>query len=108
MLVVRYGTDPDFTSTYSYDAEKGTYNRMVKGILTVDKSNEKPVELSNILIFETAHRTIDNVGRQSVDIESGGKGMLFHAGIVKGNRVEKYRRNPDTDGKRCSGKTRSG
>ena len=33
MLVVRYGTDPDFTSTYSYDAEKGTYNRMVKGIL---------------------------------------------------------------------------
>ena len=49
MLVVRYGTDPDFTSTYSYDAEKGTYNRMVKGILTVDKSNDKPVELSNIL-----------------------------------------------------------
>lgn len=83
MLVVRYGTDPDFTSTYSYDAEKGTYNRMVKGILTVDKSNEKPVELSNILIFETAHRTIDNVGRQSVDIESGGRGMMFHAGIEK-------------------------
>ncbi len=83
MLVVRYGTDPDFTSTYSYDGEKGTYNRMVKGIVTVDKFSEKPVELSNILIFETAHRTIDNVGRQSVDIESGGKGMLFHAGIVK-------------------------
>ena len=41
------------------------------------------MELSNILIFETAHRTIDNVGRQSVDIESGGKGMLFHAGIEK-------------------------
>lgn len=83
MLVVRYGTDSDFTSTYSYDAEKGTYNRMVKGIVTVDKSNEKPVELSNILIFETAHRTIDNVGRQSIDIESGGKGMLFHAGSEK-------------------------
>lgn len=83
MLVVRYGTDPDFTSTYSYDAEKGTYNRMVKGILTVDKSNDKSVELSNILIFETTHRTIDTVGRQSVDIESGGKGMLFHAGIQK-------------------------
>ncbi len=83
MLVVRYGTDPDFTSTYSYDAEKGTYNRMVKGLLTVDKSDEKPVELSNILIFETVHHTIDDVGRQSVDIESGGKGMLFQAGIAK-------------------------
>lgn len=83
MLVVRYGTDPDFTSTYSYDGEKGTYNRMVNGILTVDKSGEKPVELSNILVFEAAHRTIDNVGRQAVDIESGGNGILFQAGIAK-------------------------
>lgn len=83
MLVVRYGTDPDFTSTYSYDGEKGTYNRTVNGIVTVDKSSEKPVELSNILIFETAHRTIDSIGRQSVDIESGGKGKLFHAGVEK-------------------------
>ena len=33
MVVVRYGTDPNFTSTYSYDAEKGTYNRTVNGIL---------------------------------------------------------------------------
>ena len=34
------------------------------GFLTIDKANEKQVELSNILVFETAHRTIDNVGRQ--------------------------------------------
>lgn len=83
MLVVRSGTNPDFTSTYAYDGEIGTYNRMVNGILTVDKSGEKPVALANVIVLETTFRTIDNVGRQSVDIESGGKGMLFHAGIAK-------------------------
>ena len=35
------------------------------------------------MYLKRAHRTIDNVGRQSIDIESGGKGMLFHAGIAK-------------------------
>lgn len=82
-LVVRHGTDPNFISTYTYDADKGTYERMVNGILTVDKSDEKKVELSNVLVFETAHRTIDSEGRQAVDIESGGKALLFHAGIAK-------------------------
>ncbi|CAM3209640.1 DUF3048 domain-containing protein [Filibacter tadaridae] len=83
MMVVRYGTDPDYTSTYSYDAENGTYSRMTNSIVTVDKSSEKQVELSNVLVFETTHHTIDNEGRQSVDIESGGNGLLFHGGIVK-------------------------
>ncbi len=82
-LVVRYGSDPNFTSTYSYDVEKGTYDRTVNGKLTVDKANEKQLELSNIVVFETGHSTIDSVGRQAVDIESGGKGMLFQAGITK-------------------------
>lgn len=82
-ITVRYGSDPNFTSVYTYDAEKGTYERTVNGIETVDKANNEKVELSNILVFEAAHRTIDNVGRQAIDIESGGRALLFHAGIVK-------------------------
>lgn len=82
-LVVRYGSDPNFSSTYTYDAEKGTYERTVNNVLAVDKIDGKKVELSNILVFETAHRTIDNVGRQAVDIDSGGRAYLFHAGIMK-------------------------
>ena len=35
--------DPNFTSTYSYDADKGTYARTVNAYVTVDKSNEKQV-----------------------------------------------------------------
>lgn len=82
-VTVKYSSDPNFTSVYAYDADQGTYKRTVNGNLTIDKANDKQLELSNILIFETAHRTIDNVGRQAVDIESGGKGMLFQAGIAK-------------------------
>lgn len=82
-VVVRYGSDPNFASTYVYDTETGLYDRTVNGKLTIDKANEKQLELSNILVFETAHRTIDSVGRQAVDIDSGGKGMLFQAGIAK-------------------------
>ena len=82
-IVVRYGSDPNFTSTYAYDVEKGIYSRTVNGNLTVDKANDKQLELANIVLLETDHRTIDSVGRQAVDIESGGKGMLFQAGIAK-------------------------
>lgn len=82
-ITVSYSADPKFTSNYSYDVLNGTYDRTVNDVVTIDKVNDAPVELSNILIFETAHRTIDNEGRQSVDLETGGKGMLFQAGIVK-------------------------
>ena len=35
------------------------------------------------MCLKLTHRTIDNDGRQAIDIESGGKGLLFQAGIVK-------------------------
>ena len=63
-LEVRYGNHPNFYSNYSFDSTKGTYDRTVNNVKTVDKFNGKEVELSNIVILETAHRTIDNVGRQ--------------------------------------------
>lgn len=82
-ITVKYSSDKNFTSVYAYDAEKGNYSRTVNGYVTIDKANDKQLELSNILVFEANHRTIDGVGRQAVDIESGGKAMLFQAGIAK-------------------------
>ena len=82
-VTVKYSSDPNFTSVYAYDAEKGTYARTVNGNVTIDKANDEQIELSNILVFETAHRTIDSAGRQAVDIESGGKALLFQAGMAK-------------------------
>ena len=84
-IEVRNGSHPNFTSTYLYNDENGTYSRSVNDIVTIDKSNDKQVALSNVLVFEAAHRTIDDVGRQTIDIESGGKGLLFQAGIRERN-----------------------
>lgn len=81
--VIRHGSHPNFTSTYAYNKVQGTYDRTVNEVPTVDKANEEPVELANILVFEASYRTIDAEGRRTVDLESGGKGILFHAGIVK-------------------------
>lgn len=83
MIVVRFSSSQDFINTFSFDPGTETYNRMVNGILTMDKANGEQVGLSNIIVMEADHRTIDSIGRQSVDIESGGKAILFQAGIAK-------------------------
>ena len=82
-IVVQNGTHPNFTSTYTYDDELGTYERAVNGIVTIDDANGIELGLSNVLVFEAEHQTIDNEGRQAINLESGGKGLLFHAGIMK-------------------------
>ena len=83
MIIVRFSSDKNFINTFSYESETETYNRMVNGILTEDKENGEQVGLSNIIVMEANHRTIDSVGRQSVDLEGGGKAILFQAGITK-------------------------
>lgn len=82
-IVVKNGTHPNFTSTYSYDDEVGAYDRTVNEIVTIDKANDQKVELSNVLVFEANYRTIDAEGRQAVDIESGGKALLFQGGTMR-------------------------
>ncbi|WP_172373232.1 DUF3048 domain-containing protein [Sporosarcina jiandibaonis] len=82
-VVVQNGTHPNFTSTYAYNEVNGTYDRTVNDVLTIDHTNNEPIALSNILVFEANHQTIDKDGRQAIDLESGGKALLFQAGIVK-------------------------
>lgn len=82
-IIVQNGSHPQFTSTYTYDSETGMYRQFVNDIETIDKANEQPIELSNILVFEAEHHTIDAEGRQSIDLESGGKARLFQAGTVQ-------------------------
>lgn len=82
-VVVQNGSHPNFTSSYAYDEASGTYKQTVNDVLTVDKANDKQIELSNVLVLEAEHQTTDAEGRQAIDIESGGKALLFHAGTVK-------------------------
>ncbi|PIC63341.1 hypothetical protein CSV79_12320 [Sporosarcina sp. P13] len=82
-VTVSYSSDPKFISTYRYDGENNRYYRSVNGIDTVDKLNERRVELSNVIVMEMNHQTVDQQGRLAIDLQSGGNAMLFHEGITR-------------------------
>lgn len=80
---VSYSSDPNFISTYQYNQQANRYYRSVNDIETVDKLNERRIELANIIVMEMDHQTVDQQGRLAIDLESGGPAMLFHEGIAK-------------------------
>lgn len=80
---ISYSSDPNFISSYSYDETMNRYYRSVKGIDTVDKLNERRIELANIIVMEMDHQTVDQQGRLAIDLQSGGQAMLFHEGIAR-------------------------
>ncbi|GKV69805.1 putative lipoprotein YerB [Sporosarcina sp. NCCP-2716] len=80
--VVVGSADPNFTSTYAFDADKRVYTREVNGILTVDKADETHVTPANVLVVEAPYETIDSEGRQSLDLSKGGRAVLFQNGIA--------------------------
>lgn len=82
-LEVRYGQDPNFTSSFTYDETAQRYKRSSGGLPTVDKETLQQVEVANVLVFEADHETIDAEGRQSIDLESGGEALLFQSGGVR-------------------------
>lgn len=82
-FTVSYSADPKFTSTYRYNQENNRYYRSVNGIDTVDKLNERRVELANVVVMEMNHQTVDQQGRLTIDLQSGGKALLFHEGITR-------------------------
>lgn len=79
-VTVQNGSHPQFTSVYTYDNELKTYTQSRNDVETVDYANDQKVELSNILVIEAEHQTIDAEGRQSIDLEKGGNAVLFQAG----------------------------
>nr|WP_054752641.1 DUF3048 domain-containing protein [Piscibacillus salipiscarius] len=63
--------------SYVYDPSTERYTRYSDGIKSTDLNTEEAVEVSNILVYETEHEIIDNVGRRFIDRESGGDGYLI-------------------------------
>lgn len=82
-ITVQNGTHPNFTSNYAYNQDDRNYQQKINDVITIDKATDQVIELANILVFEAEHQTIDNEGRQAIDIKTGGKGLLFQAGKVK-------------------------
>jgi len=79
-FVVKYGNSDTWKIQYVYDESIERYKRYSANELTVDRETKEPVLLDNILVVEMEHQIIDNYGRRSIDIYSGGIGYLFQKG----------------------------
>lgn len=80
---VKYSSNENFNSKYTYDFATKTYSRSSGGAITVDYLTNEPIKLSNVLVFEMNHWIIDNEGRREIDIFSGGRAYLFQEGYMR-------------------------
>lgn len=79
--MITYFSNSIFNSIYEYDEGLEKYKRYSDGELTTDSG--EPVLLDNIFIVETEHKVIDNAGRRSINLTSGGRGYLLQKGKWK-------------------------
>lgn len=79
--MISYLPNSKYNSKYEYDEDLEKYKRYSNGELTTDSG--EPVLLDNIFIVETEHEVIDDAGRRSIDLTSGGRGYLLQKGKWK-------------------------
>lgn len=81
-IKINYGSSINNVE-YKYDEKEKKYIRIVGGTQSVDLETEVPVLIDNLFIVEMQHKIIDNVGRRSVNITSGGNGILIQNGVYQ-------------------------
>ena len=81
-VLISYG-DSSYDSEFAFDAAEAKYHRYSAGVETADYESENPVKLDNVIIVEMDHSIVDQAGRRSIDLTSGGNGYLLQEGMVK-------------------------
>ncbi|MBH5319018.1 DUF3048 domain-containing protein [Paenibacillus sp. GSMTC-2017] len=77
---------------YIFDQTSGLYKRSINEEPHIDLNNNEQLSATNLIVLEARHKTLDNVGRLSVDLESGGSAYLFQ----KGKKIDiDWVRSPD-------------
>ncbi|MHA6482745.1 DUF3048 domain-containing protein [Paenibacillus sp. strain BS8-2] len=79
-ITIKFLTNDGYKVGYHYEETTGLYSRTINDKPHTDLNNNQTLAASNLIVFETTHRTLDDVGRLSVDLESGGKAYLFQKG----------------------------
>lgn len=67
---------------YVFDEQTGLYERFNGQAQTVDNETNEPIRIANVLVVGTEHRVLDDAGRLSIDLTSGGDAILFQSGIA--------------------------
>ncbi|WP_096201811.1 DUF3048 domain-containing protein [Bacillus sp. FJAT-45350] len=76
----------NYKVAYDFDEEKNKYYRSSGrngDVATKDYVTDEPVGVENVLIVEAAHRVLDDVGRRSIDVNSGGLALLLQNGKLQ-------------------------
>ncbi|UED79859.1 DUF3048 domain-containing protein [Lysinibacillus sp. CD3-6] len=80
---IYYGNSNSFHNTYVYDHQTNRYGRQSAGVETKDMLTGEALTVANVLFFEMKHQTIDDVGRQDIDLTSGGNAYVFQNGYLR-------------------------
>ena len=78
--MLEYFSNDDYNVVYTYDETKKGYIRSQGGVQTTDRENDEMITVQNVFIVKTEHNIIDNYGRRSIDLQSGGQGYLLQNG----------------------------
>lgn len=80
-------TAADFTVYYSgyrtnfkYNAEKKCYNAYISGEEYIDGTDNTSIDLANVIVLNIPTKTIDNYGRQAMELTGSGSGYFFTGG----------------------------
>ncbi len=71
---------PGNTTAYKYLEEEGFYHRYKDGELHIDENDEKPLEVTNIIIQYANGIIVDDRGRVNLEDVGEGQGLLFSQG----------------------------
>lgn len=80
---ISYSASDNPLVEFVYEDAKEGYSRYNDKEQTVELSNNKPIQVENVFVIEAPHEIIDEEGRRSVDMKSGGKGLLFQKGKMQ-------------------------
>lgn len=80
---VRYDKSDVWNAEYEYDKQTEKYLRYSNNEQTKDLETGKSIAVDNLFIVEMEHQLIDDYGRRSIDLTSGGKGILLQKGVSR-------------------------
>ena len=76
--------------TYEYDEESKLYNRFMNDEAHIDLNTNEQLKAANVVVLGADHKVLDDVGRLSVDLTTGGDALLFQRGkVLEGRWIHK-------------------
>ncbi len=74
---------PAAKNRYKYDVESGLYLRYINSEAQIDPSNDKQIEVANVIVQKVSSKVLDSAGRLSINLTGSGEAILFSKGTVR-------------------------